>query len=368
MKRFILLAIAVAAIGATRLDAHHPVVAKFDTAATRSLTGPITEIDWADPHAHIFVNAISDGTVTNWAVELDTPSRLERAGWDPDSVEVGTVITVDGFPARDGSRQVWANSIVVDADGREVFTSGSPDPEPPAVSGPAPRWEDGQVRLSPDERGLGFWAAPSTNDLMEEGVQVEIDFDGLIENISDASEVAPLQPWALALYEDRQRDFMKDDPSYLHCLPLAGPRQFLSPLGVQFIEDRVNERIFVLHGSANNNWRLIYMDGRDQVGSQAGDADNPLYFGRSVGHWEGDTLVVDSVGFNERFWMSKGGLPHTDDLHTVERITRTNAGTLEYEVLIDDPGAYTRPWTARWTLSLVENERLPQHYCQDNRP
>jgi hypothetical protein len=93
-----------------------------------------------------------------------------------------------------------------------------------------------------------------------------------------------------------------------------------------------------------------------------------LYYGRYVGKWEGDALVTDTRGFNEDFWFTNGGLPHTDQLKLVERFTRTDWDTLNYEVSVDDPGAYTRPWKAAWTLNWVADQELPRQLCQDNRP
>jgi hypothetical protein len=155
---------------------------------------------------------------------------------------------------------------------------------------------------------------------------------------------------------------------FLHCIPPGGPRAFQSPFGVQFVENRERERIFLLEGGANRNFRIIYLDGRAQVGDVEGDDDNPLFYGRSVATWEEDTLVIDTIGFNERFWFTNGGLPHTTDLHIIERVTRTDFDTLEYEVTIDDPGAYTRMWTSSWTLDWIGGEEMPVYYCQDNRP
>ena len=90
--------------------------------------------------------------------------------------------------------------------------------------------------------------------------------------------------------------------------------------------------------------------------------------GDSRAHWEGDTLVVDTVGFNEKFWMSRDGLPHTDRLHLIERFSRPDARTLRYEVTIDDPGAYTRPWSSTWTMRWVAGQEMPVYFCQENRP
>jgi hypothetical protein len=155
---------------------------------------------------------------------------------------------------------------------------------------------------------------------------------------------------------------------FLNCKPPGGVRYLQSPYGFQLVEDRARQRIFVLIGSGNHNYRIIYNDpNRKQVGLQGGDDDNPLYFGRSKGHWEGDTFVVDVVDYNEDFWFTNGGLPHTDKLHLTERYTRTDADTLKYEVTVDDPGAYTRPWTASWTLKWDGGATLPSHFCQNNR-
>jgi hypothetical protein len=98
-----------------------------------------------------------------------------------------------------------------------------------------------------------------------------------------------------------------------------------------------------------------------------GDDDNPLYDGRSVGKWEGKTLVVDTRGFNEDFWFTNGGLPHTDQLRLLERFSRPDFDTLKYEVTIEDLGAYTRPWSTGWTLRWVAGDEPPRHLCQENR-
>jgi hypothetical protein len=191
---------------------------------------------------------------------------------------------------------------------------------------------------------------------------------GLLKNIGDAAKVAPMQPWALALYKERQARFLQDDPMFLNCKPPGGPRQFQLPYGVQFVEDRERQRIFVLIGSGNSNFRIIYTDGRNPAAGQVGgDDDNPLYYGRSTGKWDGTSLVLDTRGFNEDFWFTNGGLPHTDQLKMTERLSRPTLDTLRYDVTIDDPGAYTRPWSTGWTLRWVADE-LPRHLCQDNRP
>jgi hypothetical protein len=355
-------------LGLAPLTAHHAVSAKFDSAKQVTLRGSVTAIDWANPHAHVFVNvAESPGRVVNWAIELDSPVDLRRQGWTRNTLSVGDVVTVEGIAARDGSKQAWSMSMVVARTGQRVFFA-RPSAAPAATNKPTPRWPDGQPRLGAVPGETGYWASPSATTLVERGVVVEADADGLLRSVADAPRVAPFQDWARDLYVYRQRAFLKDDPMFVHCLPPGGPRQFQNRYGIQFLEQRDRQRVFVMMGGGNRNWRLIYTDGREQKGQVEGDADNPLYFGRAVGRWEGDSLVVDTKGFNERFWFSNGGLPHTEQLHLVERLARPDFGTLRYDVTIEDPGAYTRQWSAGWTLRWVPGEDMPEYFCQDNRP
>jgi len=354
----------------TPVLAHHPIQAKFDESRSLTLTGTITEIDWSNPHAHIFINvAGADLTLANWAIELESTIELELSGFSTETVSIGDIITVEGPVAINGSRQIWGETVM--AAGKPVFAiaenvfatllASSP-------AGPLPRWPDNQPRLGPPVGATGYWTLPSATSLVEVGVTVPMDQHGQLGNLADAAKVAPFQAWALDVYKLRQGNHQKDDPSFLYCIPPAGPRMFQNSFGLQFVEQRERERIFILAAGGNGNWRQIHTDGRDQVGQVSGDDNNPLFFGRSVAKWEGDTLVVDSKGFNEGFWFSNGGLPHTSQLHLVERFTRLDLNTLNYAVTVDDPGAYTREWTSSWTLQWVPSLELPEYYCQDNRP
>src|SRR5690606_23566743 len=190
--------------------------------------------------------------------------------------------------------------------------------------------------------------------------------NGLLHDIRKAAEVAPLQQWALRLYERRQRDFLRSDPTYLECRPPAGPRKFSTAFGIQLLEDNPLQRIFVIAGGGNNDWHLVYTDGRSLNGDFGLDDGNLLYYGRNVGAWENDVFVIRSEGYNEKFWLP-GGLPHSEQMKVTERLTRPDFNTLTYEVTIDDPATYTRPWTSSWTLHWLEGQDPPEHYCQDNR-
>lgn len=363
LKSMIGLLVLASALGGSVSLAQPAVNAKFDPASEMNLTGIVTYVDWKNPRAHVFVNVTDGNTVTNWAIELESPVLLKGGGWSDTTVKPGDKIEVKGIRARDGSRQVWSQSML--RNGEAVFALRNSRPSIPANPEPAPRGADGKVILG---TAAGYWGFPSEHALVEDGVNVQMDRYGQLAELGDAAKVAPLQPWALALYRQRQERNLRDDPMFINCKPPGGPRQYQSDLGIKFVEDKVNQRIFILMGSGNHNYRIIYMDGREKVGSVTGDDDNPLYYGRSIGKWEGDTLVVSTKGFNEDFWMTNGGLPHTSSLALTEKFTRANMNTLQYEVAIEDAGAYTRPWTASWTMQWVPGQELPIFFCQDNRP
>ena len=365
-RKVSLLVLAAVVLTAVTGDAHHALSAKFDETKPTKISGIVTLVDWRNPHVHIFVNVKDAKGVVNWAAELQSPIELQQNGWSRETLQPGANVTISGIAARNGSRQVWANAVM--ADNKQVFTIKSAGPPALTASKPAPRWPGKHPRLGQEGGADGYWAYPSSTVLVESGVNVAMNGDGLLKNPADAAKVAPLQPWALGVYRNRQTRFLQDDPGFINCKPPGGPRQFQLPQGVQFVEDPERQRIFVLIGGGNNNFRIIYTDGRSQVGSVRGDDDNPLYYGRSVGKWDGDTLVVNTTGFNEDFWFSNGGLPHTDRLRLLERFTRTDFDTLRYEVTIDDVGAYTRSWKAGWTLRWVSGQDMPRHLCQDNRP
>jgi hypothetical protein len=349
--------------------AHHGMTTKFDPARAETLRGTVSRVDWAFPHAHVFLLVDNGDETLPWYVELESPQLLELNGWNADTLQAGQQITVQGFRARDDSRQVWGAAITIDANDTEIFTlqyESLVESISAVSTAPAPRWPDNQVRLGAPPGSSGYWV-PTTTTLKEDGVEVDMLPNGQLSDIADAARVAPLQAWALGLYEERQRNFLRSDPSYVECRPPAGPRKFLNPYGIQLLEDRPLERIFVIAGGGNHDWHLVYTDGRALDGEEFFlDAGNLLYYGRNTAHWEGDTFVIASSGYNEKFWLP-GGLPHSEQMQVTERLTRVDYGTLQYQLTIDDPATYTRPWSASWTLQWLEGSDPPEHYCQDNR-
>ena len=222
---------------------------------------------------------------------------------------------------------------------------------PPA---PAPRDASGRVVLYGTPDGKGIWMP-----VLEFGA-----------HLLPPAEI-PFQPWAKALYETRLKVGDKDDP-HARCLPPGGPRQFQTPNGFEFIEQPDRKRITIIFGGGPRSWRFIYLDGRPLPNLEDLDLI-PTYFGYSTGKWVGDTLVVESTGYNEKFWFHRGGLPHTDALHLTERFSRPDFDTLKYEVTVDDPKAYTRPWTGGFTVPWTYTNwdgspggEMHEYLCQDN--
>ena len=226
-----------------------------------------------------------------------------------------------------------------------------------ATDGP-PRLEDGTVNLGPPPGLLGFWTA-NNGRLVNDPNNYEAARRPMNSRVN--IEDAPLQPWTLALTNYRQDTFIASEP-YTRCKPAGGPRQIMSPYGFEIVQMPEIQRVYILTVSNAMSYRTIYMDGREHPQ----EILRPSYLGHSIGHWEGDTLVVDTVGFSERSWTNRDGLPTTDKLHLIERFTRTSLNDMDYTFTIDDPGAYTAPWTTGFGLEWNPDIEVFEYICQEN--
>ena len=121
------------------------------------------------------------------------------------------------------------------------------------------------------------------------------------------------------------------------------------------------DRVLFLYEGGAHVWREIFTDGRPHPKDP-----NPTFLGDSIGHWEGDTLVVDAIGFNDKTWLDQDGHPHTEALHVIERYTRTDEMTLRYEATIDDPDTYAAKWTTAYTIPWQPGAELSEYICQEN--
>jgi hypothetical protein len=167
---------------------------------------------------------------------------------------------------------------------------------------------------------------------------------------------APFQPWAKLKFQENHA--MQRSDTDLRCLPPGVPRITFMPRPFEIVQT-ANRILFVYEGGAHV-WRQVWMDGRAQPKNP-----NPNWLGHSIGHWDGDTLVVDSVGFNDMTWLDDAGHPHTESLHVIEKYTRTDLSTMKYEVVIDDPAAYTKSWVSSSSLSFLRGQTLAEDICLD---
>ncbi|PWU06328.1 MAG: hypothetical protein C5B51_12630 [Terriglobia bacterium] len=223
---------------------------------------------------------------------------------------------------------------------------------------PAPRLPDGHPDLG---NGKGVWSPRIVDDISGNGGgEKDATTRAAQMKMTDERIDVPFQPWAREVYNQREATLSKEDPEG-YCLPPGIPRMMNTPFPMQIYQ--LPDRILQVYEGGAHMWRIIYLDGREHP-KQA--LLNPSYLGHSVGHWEGDTLVVDVAGFNDRTWLDAAGHPHTEKLHVIERYTRVDENTLHYQATIDDPGAYTKPWTVGWKVSWEPGWDPLEYVCQEN--
>jgi hypothetical protein len=208
----------------------------------------------------------------------------------------------------------------------------------PNLAAPAPRTADGK----PDLSGLWNKVSPKYS-----------------RNIAADLKAEDIQPWARALVEQRREDLGRQYMNVL-CVPLGpGYATSADSTGAEMIKIVQTPALIVIL-NPDLTYRQIFLDGR-----KLESAPNPSWMGYSVGHWDGDTLVVESFGFNDRTWLDHDGHPHTEGLRMTERYRRRNFGNLEVEVTFSDPGAYTKPWTVAVRAELAADTEMIEWVCNE---
>ena len=263
----------------------------------------------------------------------------------------GTVVTMFVLTV------VMSMPRLLTAQQRGAPTTAKPAPPP---AGPPPRLPNGQINLGAVPGQKGFWNSFNGQLVGKTGNALPTNL--LITEV-------PFRAWAKALYEYRSLRNGLDDP-HSRCQPAGGLRFLTVPNGTEFLQDPDRNRIFMIDGE-NRAWKRIAMEPGRQHPSP--EDLNPSYFGDSIGHWEGDSLVVDTVGFNEKFWAFRNGMPHTRFLHLVERYTRVDMNRIRYEFTVDDTAAYTRPWSGGWYINWQSTNydsspggEIHEYFCIDN--
>ena len=224
------------------------------------------------------------------------------------------------------------------ASGLQAQPRGFGQDAPPP--GPVPRLENGRPMLTGNTSdSVGVWTP---------------NF-GILDPVAPL-ETVPFQPWSAALYDARQAHELEP---HARCKASGASRQFLTPYGVEFVELPELKRLYIFDIGGPHTFRTVYLDGRSHPTDW-----QPTNYGHSVGWWEGDTLVIDTVGYNEDFWFGRRGLPHTEALHTIERFTRTSDREIDYVLEVNDPNVYTDSFIGGFTLRWNPGTELFEYVCQ----
>jgi hypothetical protein len=267
---------------------------------------------------------------------------------------IGTFVLLLAQPQAQQAQQ--ANEIVVgQLNGKPVIQPvrrgvdyrDTISPTDPAMNGPVPRLPDGHPDLTGPWEGGG-----SDNDMGVEGGLKPGELDSL------------LLPAARKLKEERSKAIYGEP--YIYCLPMSVPR--INPYPWKFVMGYTSkglQYVYQLHetGDAGAH-RVIYMDGRPHPNPATLIAS---WWGHSIGRWEGDTLVIDTVGYNDKFWFDAPGTPHSEKLHTIERWTRISYGTLVNDITVEDPDTFSRPVQLRFVARIVKpGVELMEYICAEN--
>ena len=207
----------------------------------------------------------------------------------------------------------------------------------PNLSAPAPRTSDGKPDLSGVWRGAG----PIYRF-----------------NIAQDLDTKDVQPWAEALFLKRVRESRKESP-LARCMPVSVPfHNFFNLTRIV----QTPSLMVMLYESPNSPHRMIYTDGRELPKDP-----NPTFLGYSVGRWDGDAFVVTTSGFNSLGWLDSSGHPQTESLRLTERMRRRDFGHMDFEITIDDPTVFTKPFTIKTERVLAPDTDLLEDYCENER-
>jgi hypothetical protein len=211
-------------------------------------------------------------------------------------------------------------------------SDGTPD-----LTAPPPRTADGKPDLS------GIWRTPN---------------DKYLRNLAADGVEVLMHPWAEQVYNERLANEGRDRPS-AGCLPHS-----VTDFDAHFTPTKIIQTpgLLVMLFEAYHSYRQIFTDGRSLPNER-----EPAWFGYSIGKWENDTLVVETVGLNEKTWLDDSGHPHSDELHIIERFRRTDFGHVEVQITIDDPKTYLQPWTVSFGWELLPDTELLDWVCENNK-
>jgi hypothetical protein len=224
----------------------------------------------------------------------------------------------------------------------------------PNLAAPVPKTADGKPDLTgrwQRARGTGRPTQRTNNAGLAMG-------PNLADFMRPGETIPPLLPPYEALHQQRMANFMADRPSS-HCLPHSIPDQMLIGVPLKIVQ---NPGLTLILYEEFARFRQIFTDGRNFP-----PVSNPAWLGYSIGRWDGDWFVVDTRGFNDKSWLDDSGRPHTEALHTIERFRRRDFGHMDIEVTIDDPQAYTKPWSFPMQFEFLADTEMIEDVCDNEK-
>ncbi|HEX5049642.1 MAG TPA: DUF6152 family protein [Gammaproteobacteria bacterium] len=364
--RIMLLA---AALTSSAALAHHSNSA-YQVDKIIELKGTVKEWRWMNPHTWLYLTVKGpDGKDQEWQIEGRPPGILSRAGWSKTILQQGEVVTVHASPSKNGA-PVGIIARVTKADGtvlgnapdynREATTDARPAaPAPTAASGARPSFagvyypaqgEGGGARPPPPPRGQPL-PPPTRSSPTADGSQ---------GRPPDAPKLTPeyLAKWNMMAKSKISGSYEYDNIA--NCLPPGVPAMMSAAYGMEIMQDEQKITFFSEHQDA---LRRVYLDGRKPSPQTLAD---PTYAGYSTGHWEGDTLVVDTVALSDKSYID-GSSPHSDKMTVHERLRFVEPGVLENQITVNDPVALTEPWHAvrRYRKAAYPNDELREFACAE---
>jgi hypothetical protein len=334
-----------------------------------TLEGTVKEWRWMNPHTWLYLTVVGeDGKTKEWAVEGRPPGILGRAGWSSTILVPGERVTVHASPAKNGDPE-GIIARVTKADGtvlgnapnynREAATGSRPAaPSPAAAAGNRPSFAG--VYYPAQQGGQAPPPARRPGEPLPPPTRSSPTSDGSQGRSPDAPKLTPeyLAKWNVIAASRTSGSYEYDN---IHnCLPPGMPAMMSMGYGMEIMQDEQKITFFSEHQDA---LRRVYLDGRKPSPEVLAD---PTYAGYSTGHWEGDTLVVDTVALSDKSFID-GSSPHSDKMTVHERIRFVEPGLLENQITVTDPEALTEPWRVvrRYRKASYPNDELREFACAE---
>ena len=373
LKSLVLSGVAISLFAGPAALGHHSF-AMFDNSRTETVTGTVTQLEWINPHVWLHVRAVDDaGEEHVWSFEAGAPSQLQEARWTPDSVSAGEVLEVAFHPLKDGSNGGQLLEVTKE-DGtwlcqgaacrqrlEELEEQGLPldvDPDGTAAATPDPK---------PIPNFAGYWQRrgeyPSTWEVPDDPSQRPgplvntLTGQGLLW-VADHTDPV-LLPWNAEYLRERGEQEVIEVNTVAHniCWPSGVPQVSNLREPVQLLQEE--DQVTILY-QRDHQVRYVHLNQKHP------EHVEPSWYGHSVGHYEGDTLVVDTIGLREGTGVDRFNTQHTEQLHVVERFRLIEDGqALRVNFVVEDPGAFTQPWYGQATYGARPGP-ITEVVCAEN--